>query len=60
MSNEKDMYTVSEVATMKDITPHAVRAAIRRKKLSATKVGEIWIIFKSDAENYKPRKYITK
>lgn len=57
VTEEKNMFTVSEVAKIKDVSVHAVRAAIRAKHLKAVMVGSVWIVMKEDIDSYVPKPY---
>jgi excisionase family DNA binding protein len=60
MTEELMMLTVSQVAEIKNVTVHAVRAAIRANQLKAVKVGNVWIIHRKDMDEYSPKPYANR
>jgi excisionase family DNA binding protein len=49
---ENDIYTVSQVATILDVTENTVREQIRNGKLKAYKKLNRWYVYKKDLDNY--------
>lgn len=45
---EDELYSVKEVARIFGVTPHAVRKAIKERRLTAMKHGRDWLIKSAD------------
>jgi excisionase family DNA binding protein len=50
-----EVVTVKEAAAIKGVLEGTVRRRIERKKLPATKMGDIWVIKRKDLEQWKVR-----
>lgn len=54
MANLEDYLTVPAAASLKLVTPQAIRLAIAQGRLVAVKVGRSWLIHKADLALYVP------
>lgn len=52
---DDDLMSVTDVARMLDVTPHAVRALIARGVLPARKLSTVWIVRLADVRTYQQR-----
>lgn len=54
---EPELLSVSEVAALRGVSRPAVLGAIKEGRLRATRVGEFWVVRRSDADAWLPRAY---